>query len=108
MFATAKRLALGSVLILAAGAPADAQNDVGRYQMAPLPALPGSYANRVMIIDTRDGHLWQWWETPAVGSGSPSSGITYLGKVTPGNSTGEAASGRRGAPPEPAQKPGRQ
>ena len=86
---------------LSAPVPAHAQNQVGRYEMVTLPNKPGSYDNRVMILDTADGHLWQWWEAPAVGSMAPSSGITYLGKVTPGNIPGETAPARHSGAPEP-------
>jgi len=94
-------LALAPVALAAAAVPAHAQNQVGRYEMVTLPSKPGSYDNRVMILDTADGHLWQWWEAPAVGSLAPSSGITYLGKVTPGNVPGETAPARHSGAPEP-------
>lgn len=79
---------------------ARAQNPVGRYEMVTLPTKPGSYDSRVMILDTADGHLWQWWEAPAVGSSAPSSGITYLGKVAPGAAVGETAPAHRTGTPE--------
>ncbi len=87
--------------VLFATAPAVAQEPVGRYQMVPLEAKPGSFDTRVMILDTSDGHLWQWWETPSIGGGTPSSGITYLGKVGPGASAAGTASAGRAAPPMP-------
>ncbi len=93
-------LALYSVCCVAPHA-AEAQNAVGRYQMVTLPTKPGSFDSRVMILDTSDGHLWQWWETPAVGSSVPSTGITYLGKVTPGIVAGETTTTRRSTPMEP-------
>ena len=77
------------------------ENPVGRYEMVALPDKPGSYETRVMILDTADGHLWQWWEAPAVGSSVPSSGITYLGKVAPGNAPGETQPARHSGAPEP-------
>jgi hypothetical protein len=80
---------------------AHAENPVGRYEMVALPNRPGSFDNRVMILDTADGHLWQWWEAPAVGSMTPGSGITYLGKVTPGNANGENMPAHRSGAPEP-------
>jgi hypothetical protein len=86
---------------LAVPVPAQAQNPVGRYEMVTLPSKAGSYDNRVMILDTADGHLWQWWEAPAVGSMAPSSGITYLGKVAPGATPGETRPVRDSAAPEP-------
>jgi hypothetical protein len=94
-------LALTAAALTTSAGPAYAENPVGRYEMVALPKQPGSYDNRVMILDTADGHLWQWWEAPAVGSSAPSTGITYLGKVTPGNAAGETQPARRSAAPEP-------
>jgi hypothetical protein len=78
-----------------------AETTVGRYQMVTLPTKPGSFDSRVMILDTADGHLWQWWEAPVIGSSAPSSGIAYLGKVTPGSTTNETLPIHRSGPPEP-------
>jgi hypothetical protein len=80
---------------------AEAQNAIGRYQMVTLPTKPGSFDSRVMILDTTDGDLWQWWESPAVGSSVPNTGITYLGKVAPGNAAGQTTPTRRSSPMEP-------
>jgi len=94
-------LSLITLAMLTAGpVEAQTQNPVGRYEMVALPKQPGSYDNRVMILDTADGHLWQWWEAPAVGSSAPSSGITYLGKVTPG-AAGETMPAHHSSAPEP-------
>ena len=93
--------------MLAAGrVAAQTGDEVGRYQMAVLPPAPGSFDTRVMIIDTRDGNLWQWWEAPAVGNGG-GAGITYLGKVVPGSSIGETIPTRRGGPSQTAPRPAR-
>jgi hypothetical protein len=81
--------------------PAIAQEAIGRYQMVPLESKPGSFDTRVMILDTSEGHLWQWWETPSIGGGSPSSGVTYLGKVGPGAAAAGTASAGHTAPPMP-------
>jgi hypothetical protein len=93
-------LALSALSLITPGL-AHAENPVGRYEMIALPNKPGSFDNRVMILDTADGHLWQWWEAPAVGSSVPSSGITYLGKVAPGTAAGETMPAHRSSAPEP-------
>ena len=41
--------------------------DVGRYQMVPLPKAPNEFGDRVMILDTTTGDLWQWWEATSTG-----------------------------------------
>jgi hypothetical protein len=92
---------LPMLLLAWAPTPARAENDVGRFQMATLPNKAGSFDSRVMILDTTNGDLWQWWEAPAVGSSVPSSGITYLGRVTPGAAPGTTAPARRSSPMEP-------
>ncbi len=87
-----RRLALAGLatVLFAASAPVHAEDGVGRYQMVPLPSRPGSFDNRVMILDTRDGHLWQWWEAPVIGStNSGGRGMIYMGKVVPGSAAGE-------------------
>ena len=91
-----------SLLMSLAAIPqvAQAQSEVGRYQMTALPIKPGSFDNRVMILDTSNGDLWQWWEAPAVGSSVPTSGITYLGRVTPGSAPGETTPAHRSTPPQ--------
>jgi hypothetical protein len=68
-----------------------AADDIGRYQAIP---LQDAAASRIMILDTRDGHLWQWFEAPIV-QGQPDSGgvgISYMGKVVPGGAPGELIS----------------
>jgi hypothetical protein len=98
--ATLSLIPLACLTAFAAG-PAKAENPVGRYQMIALPNKPGSFDSKIMILDTADGHLWQWWEAPVVGSSVPSSGITYLGKVAPGASSSETAPVHRSGAPEP-------
>src|SRR5215469_4054704 len=58
---------------------------IGRYQAVAMPRSPGEGFDSALIVDTRDGHLWQWL-------GSPSSGpqtIRYMGQVTPSAHMGD-------------------
>ena len=84
-----------------AAMPVQAQDSGGRYKMVPLANKPGSFDTRVMILDTSEGYLWQWWEAPSVGGATPSSGIVYLGKVGPGATSSGTASTGHTAPPMP-------
>jgi hypothetical protein len=61
-----------------------AEDGVGRYQAIIVPR-PGE-APRVLLLDTRDGHLWAWWHLD-VASGD--TGVTYLGKLIPGAQPGD-------------------
>jgi hypothetical protein len=88
----------GMALVIAMGTfvpVATAEDAVGRFQMLALPDS-GVGSSRVMILDTREGRLWQWWEAPYIAgvTNSGRAGITYLGKMTPGAS-GETNAYRR-------------
>ena len=69
------------LLLTAFPAMADAEN--GRYQALKLPLETASVS--VLIIDTKEGHLWVW--------GADSSGklwdMTYMGKARPGQKMGD-------------------
>jgi hypothetical protein len=74
-------------MVFSANIPARAE-DVGRYQAVSVPKAANEFVDRVMILDTKTGDFWLWWESPAV-QGSPGGlGITYMGKVTPGSVEG--------------------
>jgi hypothetical protein len=63
---------------------------IGRYQAVPIaPAANSAQSCEVLLIDTRDGHIWKWWEAATVANAAGGSGITYMGKLTPGISPGE-------------------
>jgi hypothetical protein len=73
--------------------------DVGRYQAIPLAkstSLGGEDA--IMILDTQTGDFWEWFSAPGIGKNPPVTGITYMGKVTPGNSPGETTTIQRFVP----------
>jgi hypothetical protein len=60
-------------------------SSVGRYQAVAVPRSPGSGFDSVLILDTRDGDLWQW-------IGSPGSGplmLRYMGHLRPGSHMGD-------------------
>ena len=67
-----------------------AQDGIGRYQAVPIAPAPNSAnSGEILLLDTSDGHVWKWWEAPTVGSAVGGSGITDMGKLTPGTSPGE-------------------
>ncbi len=98
-----QRSLFAAAIVLAGTVRPAAADEVGRYQMVALPNHPGSFDSRVLILDTRDGHLWQWWEVPTVGGGVKGmngSGISYLGKVVPGAATVDNPLPRKPGEPE--------
>ena len=95
-----RRAFAGGVVLLGLSGIAAADEPVGRFQMLLL--NPDVNPARVMILDTRDGHLWQWWET-AQTEGKPDTGgngVIYMGKMTPGTIMGETRAFRRFFPVE--------
>lgn len=92
-----KRAILAGVLALLPFA-AFADDGVGRYQALAVPETSdAAFAGRVIFLDTRDGHVWEWRNTRTAGNTAGGDGFTYMGKLTPG-----------GLPPaaQPAQQAG--
>jgi len=68
--------------------------DTGRYQAIAMDGdSPARTGNRVLIIDTQDGHVWTWGGNelmPDSGSGRHyGPAFIYQGKVRPGSKPGE-------------------
>jgi hypothetical protein len=66
--------------------------ETGRYQAVPLSKSANEFGDRIMILDTATGELWQWWDAPALGNHPGRTGITYMGKVEPSVAPGETVS----------------
>lgn len=86
-----------SCLVLAAPARAE---EVRRYK--PVVVQGGDnnlFPPKVLIVDTRDGHVWLWQERGKKDAqeGAGETQIIYQGKVAPGRAAGEviAATKRR-------------
>jgi hypothetical protein len=68
--------------------------DSGRYQAIAMEGdSPARTGNRVLIIDTQEGHVWTWGGNelmPDTGSGRHyGPAFIYQGKVRPGSNSGE-------------------
>jgi len=52
---------------------------------------------KVLIVDTKDGHVWLWQERGKkdAAEGSPDTQILYQGKLAPGRAPGEVISSTR-------------
>jgi hypothetical protein len=67
---------------------------MGRFQGFVLPKGSNDLGgDRMMVLDTATGDLWQWWDSPALNQSPAKSGITYMGRVAPGIAPGETARG---------------
>lgn len=78
--------------------PGTATPAAGRYQAVVVPqAARGSQSAslnaKVLILDSRDGHLWTWSEGEALygSDGRPQFGtvLIYQGRIRPGSRMGE-------------------
>jgi hypothetical protein len=65
---------------------------VGRYQAVAIARTPGSEFDSVLIVDTRDGHLWQWVGSPTAGP----QAVRYMGQVTPSGHMGDIIEQKKG------------
>ena len=74
-------LSCAAILATMIASHALAQDQVGRYQMVVTESNAG--VSSVLIIDTRDGHLWQWTDSHPIAQ-QPKEWVIYLGKLTPG------------------------
>jgi hypothetical protein len=56
----------------------------GRYQAVTIEMGDTGLTPEVLILDTRDGHLWRYWQEPRMGKTQGSEGVKYLMQVRPG------------------------
>lgn len=78
--------------------PGTATPSAGRYQAVVVPqagrsAQSAALNAKVLILDSRDGHLWTWSEGEALygSDGRPQFGtvLIYQGRIRPGSRMGE-------------------
>ena len=74
---------------------ANAVRPTGRYQAIALPRDPGNAGDKMMIVDTFTGDVWQWFDSPALSQYIGRSGVTYMGKLKPGIKPGETVTFKR-------------
>ena len=78
-----------AVLLSIAAQAVSAADEVGRYQAIPLPRSNNDISQTVVIIDTKEGYLWEWVSTPPVGRIPDGYYLRYQGRVRPGKAIGE-------------------
>ncbi|MHC1700370.1 MAG: hypothetical protein AB9900_05230 [Humidesulfovibrio sp.] len=85
---------LAATCLALLAAPAQAE-EVKRYR--PVVVQSGDnnlYPSKVLIVDTRDGHLWLWQERGKrdAQEGAGETQLIYQGKVAPGRAAGDVIS----------------
>jgi hypothetical protein len=68
---------------IASVSPVMAQ-EIGQYQAVPLSQSAGGQITRALILDTKNGHIWEW--SIFTTDNGPYSILRYQGKLTPGQS----------------------
>jgi len=62
---------------------------IGRYQAIALPKGSSALMTEVLILDTRDGDLWEWTDSPSIGAYKGGLLLQYMGRLTPGSTIGD-------------------
>lgn len=84
-------------LALTLGTGSALAQETQRYQAIAIPGDAsggpgGTVSSRVLILDSRDGHIWTWAENETIYEGeTPRIGtvLIYQGKLRPGERPGE-------------------
>lgn len=66
-----------------------ARTDVGRYQLIQF-TKGADGTNNGLILDTRDGHLWKWYDVESTKDTQGAVGMFYVGRAKPAASAGTA------------------
>jgi hypothetical protein len=70
---------------------------IGRYQALAIPETDRTgFAKRILFLDTRDGHVWEWRYAPTTSNTTAGGGFTYIGKLAPGEAPSAEAGTRAG------------
>ena len=79
---------VGSLLVSAPSAVAADSSETGRYQAISIEMGGPTNVIGVLLVDTRDGHIWRYWMGAITGGGS-GEGVKYLMQLRPGTKLGE-------------------
>ena len=64
--------------------------EIGRYQVVVIPKVAPLDADKVFILDTKEGHMWTWTQYQKIKDASEGGRyLTYQGKVKPSQKMGD-------------------
>ena len=89
-----KKILIGMSLV-GLSAVSLAADEVGRYQVVALPKTDTVSYQSVIVLDTKEGHIWEWSAQPSYGSSAGGYYLRYQGKVRPGKTMGEIIEQKR-------------
>jgi hypothetical protein len=83
-----RRLLFAVLLVMPIAAATAAEGTVGQYSIILEPQQSGSKATKAFILDTKNGHLWEWVEDFSGANPDGFQAFIYKGQVVPGKNTG--------------------
>lgn len=84
-----------------------ASSSNGRYQIVAMPSGYNQVGASALLLDTRDGEVWRYYDSPPVGGGPGGTGIVSMGHLTGGTAPGTTVGGYKfgGPASAPAAQP---
>ena len=76
-----------------------------RYQAIPINAGADFGTEKALVLDTVEGHLWIWTESPATDTQAGGRYVIYQGQLFPGREVGDVVLKQEWKMPEPAPAP---
>ena len=73
----------------------------GRYQIVAMPSGYNQVGASAVLVDTRDGEVWRYYDTPTVGNAQGGTGLVYMGHLAAGATPGTTVGGYKYAAPRP-------
>jgi hypothetical protein len=55
----------------------------GRYQAVTIEKGGAGLTPEVLILDTREGHVWRYWQEPRMEKAQGSEGVKYIMQIRP-------------------------
>lgn len=80
---------LAAVLVVALLVGASEVAAETRYQAIPINAGADFGTEKALVLDTVEGHLWIWTESPATDTQSGGRYVIYQGQLFPGREVGD-------------------
>lgn len=81
-----RKSAVMTALVICGLTPAAAET---RYQAIPINAGADFGTEKALVLDTVEGHLWIWTESPATDTQSGGRYVIYQGQLFPGREVGD-------------------
>jgi hypothetical protein len=86
MKAALSLITLAALLVLAP-TPQTMAQEIGQYAIATFPPGGNDAYSHALIIDTKNGHVWEWISQPAMSGRQAFQGLIYQGQVVPGKNS---------------------